>query len=261
MGTSDRAVLPHVESWGDPSNPPMLFVHPNPLDSSCWHYQVADFGDRYRIVAIDLPGYGQSPPLPPVDGLRGLAELCWEAVDGVPATRPFVVVGCSVGSIMAKYLYHTRPAAVRGLVLSGTGYTPDKAFVERRVSALRREGLAYRHEFVLSVLSPAFRDTPMAAWYADLWTRRNPTTDLESIIQMFLMLGEPDPEWLHRDIAVPTLVISGTEDALHAVAGDLAARIPHAEHRAIHGAGHAAHLEQPWVYNRMVSEFLDRVSF
>ena len=43
------------------AGPIIAFVHPNPMDQSCWLYQMAHFSTWYRCIAIDLPGYGRSP--------------------------------------------------------------------------------------------------------------------------------------------------------------------------------------------------------
>ena len=45
--------------------PVMAFVHPNPMDQSCWIFQVAHVTTRYRCIAIDIPGYGRSPKATP----------------------------------------------------------------------------------------------------------------------------------------------------------------------------------------------------
>ena len=43
------------------SGPVMAFVHPNPMDQSCWIFQMAHFSTWYRCIAIDIPGYGDRP--------------------------------------------------------------------------------------------------------------------------------------------------------------------------------------------------------
>jgi len=58
-------------------------------------------------------------------------------------------------------------------------------------------------------------------------------------------------------IAVPTLVLVGAEDRHFLAAADyMAAKIPGAQKAAIPGAGHAANLDQPELFNRAVAEFL-----
>ena len=43
------------------TGPVIAFIHPNPMDQSCWIYQMARFSTWFRCVAIDIPGYGRSP--------------------------------------------------------------------------------------------------------------------------------------------------------------------------------------------------------
>ena len=43
------------------TGPVMAFVHPNPMDQSCWIFQMAHMSTWFRCIAIDIPGYGRSP--------------------------------------------------------------------------------------------------------------------------------------------------------------------------------------------------------
>ena len=65
------------------SGHPIAFVHPNPLDHSCWVYQMDHFSTWYRCVGVDLPGYGKSPTAQPGLTVADMAEACWEAMDQV----------------------------------------------------------------------------------------------------------------------------------------------------------------------------------
>jgi len=59
-------------------------------------------------------------------------------------------------------------------------------------------------------------------------------------------------------IAVPTLVVVGAEDTpFLAAAGYMAAKIPGAKKVVIPGAGHAANVDQPEMFNRAVLDFLE----
>jgi pimeloyl-ACP methyl ester carboxylesterase len=43
------------------TGPVIAFIHPNPMDQSCWIFQMAHLSTWYRCMAIDIPGYGRSP--------------------------------------------------------------------------------------------------------------------------------------------------------------------------------------------------------
>src|SRR3954464_13304374 len=89
------------------TGPVMVFVHPNPMDQSCWIFQMAHFSTWFRCIAIDVPGYGRSPKAREGLALADMADGCWEAVDeAVGASDAAVLVGCSVGSSIVQQMYH-----------------------------------------------------------------------------------------------------------------------------------------------------------
>jgi 2-succinyl-6-hydroxy-2,4-cyclohexadiene-1-carboxylate synthase len=63
------------------------------------------------------------------------------------------------------------------------------------------------------------------------------------------------------EVAAPTLVIAGALDERYREVGqELSDRIPGAQFQIVEGAGHAVHLEQPEAFQRVVLDFLSRVS-
>ena len=240
---------------GPEDGQPMVFIHANPMDSSSWMFQMAHFASWYRCIAVDLPGYGRSPSAAEGLTMDDVAAACWEAVDRTTARRDAVLVGCSVGSNVAQRMYHLRPAATDALVLVGAGWKPVKDFVPRRVADYRQHGLGFRYEHTLAGMSEQFAGTPLAAWFAGMFTERNQTADLDTIIAMFEALGAPDPEWLQADLHAPVLIVAGGLDKVPEKEA-LQARLPDAQLVIIDGAGHACHMEQPWSFDRAVVRFL-----
>ena len=57
--------------------PVMAFVHPNPMDQSCWIFQAAHVTTWYCCIAIDIPGYGRSPKATPGLTMDDMAQACW----------------------------------------------------------------------------------------------------------------------------------------------------------------------------------------
>ena len=80
------------------TGPVMAFVHPNPMDQSCWIYQMARFSTWFRCVAIDIPGYGRSPAGTAEMSRFDMAQALWETLDGIYLGEPAVLVGCSVAA-------------------------------------------------------------------------------------------------------------------------------------------------------------------
>src|SRR5215468_149302 len=106
------------------TGPVIAFIHPNPMDQSCWIFQMAHLSTWYRCIAIDIPGYGRSPKAAPGLTIDDMAQASWEAIDTEFADQPAILVGCSVGSRIIPYMYHQRPGRTAAMILSGTGYSP-----------------------------------------------------------------------------------------------------------------------------------------
>lgn len=240
------------------SGPVIAFIHPNPMDQSCWIYQMAHFSTWFRCVAIDIPGYGRSPKADAGLTTADMAEACWQAIDDAMPDQTAILVGCSVGSVIAPFMYHHRPDKTAALVLSGTGYIPGKEFATRRIESYTANGIDFRWAYTFEDMSPAFRATPLAHYFADLFAERNESADLQTILHQFKALQEPEPDGHHEGIDCPAVILTGTEDIAHQSAFALQARIPECELNVLPGAGHACQLEQPWLFDRLMIEFLTR---
>jgi pimeloyl-ACP methyl ester carboxylesterase len=240
------------------TGPVIAFVHPNPMDQSCWIFQMAHLSTWYRCIAIDIPGYGRSPRADAGLSMIDMAEACWEAVDDALPGERAILVGCSVGSAIVPYMHHERPDKTAALVLSGTGYSPAKEFAKRRIDAYTANGIDYRWAYTFEDLSAAFRATPLAHFFANLFTERNSCADLETILHQFKALQQPDPDDHYERIACPTIILTGSEDGTHQNAFPLQARIPNCELKVLPGAGHACQMEQPWLFDRFMIQFLTK---
>jgi pimeloyl-ACP methyl ester carboxylesterase len=238
------------------SGPVIAFIHPNPMDQSCWIFQMAHFSTWYRCIAIDIPGYGRSPKADAGLTMADMAQACWEAIDDVAPGEKAIVVGCSVGSSIAPHMYHLRPDKTAALVLAGTGYNPGKEFTKKRIENYGANGIGYRWEYTFEDLSAAFRTTPLAHFFANLFAERNDQADVQTIVHQFKALAEPYPEGHHEGIGCPTIILTGSEDGSHQRAFALKERIPGCRLRVLPGAGHACQLEQPWLFDRFMIEFL-----
>lgn len=241
------------------TGPVIGFVHPNPMDQSCWIYQMAHLSTWYRCVAIDIPGYGRSPGADKGLTMGDMAQGCWEAIDeAVGGGEDAILVGCSVGSAIVPHMYHARPGATAAMILAGTGYNPGKPFAKGRIEQYAAKGVDYRWEYAFQDMSASFRTTAMAHYFADLFAERNGTADVETIIHQFEAMLEPEADDHHSSIACPTIILTGSEDNSHQRAFALQERIPGCELKTLPGAGHACQLEQPWLFDRFMIEFLTK---
>jgi pimeloyl-ACP methyl ester carboxylesterase len=240
------------------SGPVMAFVHPNPLDQSCWLFQMAHLSTWFRCIAIDIPGYGRSPKADAGLTLGDIATGCWEAIDDAFSGEPAVLVGSSVGSQVLPYMFRQQPERSSAMIMSGVGHNPAKEFATRSIDAYSKQGIDYRRQHAFQGFSPAFRSTPMAEFLVNLFIERNEQVDVASLLHQFHAHKMPDPDDLHSCISCPALIITGTEDGAHPTSFVLQARIPGCELKVLPGGGHTSHLEQPGLFDRFMIEFLTK---
>src|ERR1700710_109069 len=100
MKTSDGRF--GYEANGAHDLPPLVFLHGIGGAARAWRGQLDAFGDRYRAIAWDMPGYGGSAPLQSVS-ITALAGALKDFLLGLSAAKP-VIVGHSIGGMIAQQL-------------------------------------------------------------------------------------------------------------------------------------------------------------
>ncbi|MGN6718186.1 MAG: alpha/beta fold hydrolase, partial [Candidatus Binatia bacterium] len=97
---------------------PFVMIHANPFDHNLWMYQIAHFSTYFRIIAIDIRGYGRSDkpsaPFSRKDMADDVLGVCPDE-----HINEAILGGVSVGSGMAILLGLDHPQMFKALILVG----------------------------------------------------------------------------------------------------------------------------------------------
>lgn len=251
----------HYEAFGRSDGEPLLLIQGLGTDSRGWAFQRLAFGRRFRCVAVDNRGVGGSGRPPGPYSLLDMAEDALAALDaeGIDTAH---VMGASMGGVIAQIIGVLHPERARSLVLTCTAcrHHPWRlellqgwadAVADRGMSALGDDALEW-------LVGPRLRRR------FGLWLNLLARIVLQQppgpfIAQVQAILDAPDDlRFELGSIAVPTLVLTGSQDALTPVgdAEELAELIPGARLEVLPRAAHGLMVEAPNAFNEIVLSFL-----
>ncbi|HWB37665.1 MAG TPA: alpha/beta hydrolase, partial [Rugosimonospora sp.] len=269
------------DSGGD--GPPVVLVHGLGGSGADWHRLGVTLSQRYRVVSVDLPGFGRSR-LGPRSSTVPANEALLARFLGRYLDRPAVLVGASMGGTISLAVAAREPHRVAGLVLvnpwlarlTDTGVAGDRPAAAYRVPAKLKAVLLARRAtgdpsdmarqyFRLCCAEPGRVPRDVAEAVVAAMTEQSRADDRDQGFRqaaesLVTVIGETGRyRALVRAVRVPTLVAHGTADRLVPQDTFLALqRIrPDWRHRPLPGAGHAPHLEEPGWLAHLIDTWLD----
>ena len=245
---------------------PLVLVMGLGADHLAWGFQFPAFAERYRVIAFDNRGAGQSDAPDHPYSTRMMAEDTIGLMDALGIERAHVL-GASMGGMIAQEIALNHPERVGSLQLHCTLGRPDD-YLRAQLETGRVQRRKLTHE------------EAMRAGY--LWLFAPSTyNERPEFVEMIIQnaLANPYPmsltgferqcdavethDTLDRVTAIRcrTLVSVADQDILvpPRFSRSLAGRIPGAELRLIEGAGHGYFWERSDLFNTMCLDFLSRV--
>jgi pimeloyl-ACP methyl ester carboxylesterase len=255
-----QSCLLYCDIRGD--GPPVLFIHGFPLAGEMWRPTVERLGDRWRCIVPDLRGHGQSSVSESVTIAQFAADLA-ELLDKLGENQPAVVVGLSMGGIIAFDFFRRHRARVRALVLVDTRANAETAEgIARRNAladaALRDGSRVVADAMIDAVFAPGVSPALRAYWY-DLMSRTPPAG--VAAAARALARREESFSTLPQ-IDCRTLVVVGAEDSLTPVETlrEIHEGIRGSRFAIIPAAGHLPPVEQPEQFAQVLQDFLERLA-
>ncbi|CAG9266345.1 putative 2-succinyl-6-hydroxy-2,4-cyclohexadiene-1-carboxylate synthase [Paraburkholderia unamae] len=234
----------------------LVFLHYYGGSSRTWDGVAAALPDRYRIVATDHRGWGDSAA--PADGY-GIADLAADAEGVIEALglERYILVGHSMGGKVAQCIASRRPGGLEGVVLVAPAPpTPAVLTDEQRATLAGAYQSRESVEFVIDhVLSARPLDAALREQVIEDSLKAAPQAKAAwPNVAMFEDIGAAV-----TSIDVPTIVVCGEHDQVDRIStlqAELLPRIPHAQMHILPGTGHLSPLEAPGELARIIAQFV-----
>lgn len=244
----------------------IIMIHGLGDEADTWRHVFLPLADKFHVIALDLPGFGRSQKVKWADTPEFLVASVLGLIDDLNITNP-ILMGSSLGAMLAHQIALTNPRLIRGLILVGGALNQNE--MGSNLSLLLMQ-IPLLGEWLYTRL----RKDPQAAFeslnsvYHDLknlpsedrdflFTRVNKRVWDEGQKDAYLSILRKLPGWIRgqqeqiakrsASLEIPTLVVRGEFDSLFSHENGLALveGRPNARMIEIENAGHLPHQERP----------------
>ena len=242
--------------------PTLFLLHGMNGNSKSWANLFHSLNSSYRVIAWDAPSFGKSDVFgDTIEDYKNAAKALIETLK----LENIILIGHSMGGLIATQLAYDDDVSISGLILSSThlgfGYPKGIALMERYSNRL--ETFSSKQSDIDYAMERAQRNTPKGTSQAVVEFLANVALGirLESIRDGGRMSQETDNTSICNNLRVPVLILSGAKDTvisteMHA---SLIAALPGATEVVFPHAGHASYAEYPDQFNLQVTEFAKKV--
>lgn len=255
---------------------PLLLVHGFGASARLWAGTLAALADLRTIYAIDLPGFGASPPRPAAPTLAALADEVLGLADAL-GLQEFDLAGHSLGAAVAALVAGRQPGRVGRLAtisLGARAFAPELAALGLSRGAMDVTlGLARPLLDLWQPLGRALMQSPPLALTVgslvlygqpaspELWwdyLADHAKADPRAYLTSLTAVADPALHDALRRITAPTLCIAGREDRVARLAETTTAQamIAGSTLRVIDGCGHMPMIERPGPLHLALRELL-----
>lgn len=280
LSTGRQVFVRHTSPSGAAAgDTPLVYVHGLGGSSTNWTSLMRELRDDAEQWAVDLPGFGESPP----GDHHTVAEYVADVIAFLETfDRPVHLVANSLGGMICVYVTSRRPdlvltlslvspampqyrvpwaagaTAVMAVPWLGERILRSAAYVEPEKQAARLAAVLFADVAVIPAAELAF-----AAEQRDAWMQR-PYADavllaaLRSIVRHYTRPGRESAWRAASHILRPTLVVLGARDALVGAWGRTRWRRALRYARLVYmpNTGHVAMMEHPHAVAEIIREFL-----
>jgi pimeloyl-ACP methyl ester carboxylesterase len=250
------------------SGPAIVLLHGMAASWHWWLENIPALAQQHRVIAVDLPGFGQSERLPAPAEMATQARVVLDLLSEL-GIESATVSGHSMGGLVAIGMFTAQPHRVRNLILVDAGGVPMS---ERRLAviliglricvgilrrAFVRRALATKPWVRRLALRGAFRDPGVMS--PELAALTMPLFGGPGSVDAVAAAGRAVNATVPESITCPVLLVWGEHDAIvpPRCAHEMHDRLPDSELAVFAGSGHSPMIEFPEQFNDLALSFIN----
>ncbi len=258
----------HYLEWGSPERPPLVLLHGMGQTCHTWDFFSQAMAPRFRVLAFDQRGHGDSDWSPERDYSRAAMVHDLDAFTSAIGVEKFFLAGMSMGGMNSMVFTADHPQRVEALVVVDIG------------PRIEKEGVRHIRDFMANNIE--FESLDQAAEVIHRFNPRRPLEAIRRYTCVYNLKQIPNGRWTwkydsyfregHRTpdqkmhdqlsaaagrIGCPTLVVKGAESEVFSLDGarELHQLVPGSRFALVPGAGHSVMGDNPAGFEAAVREF------
>jgi len=243
----------------------IVLVHGHPFDHTMWYPQVVAFSDNYKVITLDLRGYGESSLPKGKTRFEDYAADILALLDHLKIDR-FHIAGLSMGGQIMMEVFRQAPDRVISMIFADTFASQDTPQAKKGrlegAKRLEREGMdGYADEVIGKMIKPE-HVTSMPKVAEHVLKMMKATSPHAAATAMRARSARIDYlKEVFPLIKIPTLVIVGRQDQFTPLptAEEMHRHLDICKLVVIENSGHMPNLEHPDDFNEVVMDFLEGV--
>ncbi len=236
---------------------PLVLIHGVGMRLEAWLPQITGFSQTHRVIALDMPGHGESAALPTGSKLEAFVAWFGGFLDEL-ALSEVSVAGHSMGALVAGGAAATFGERIKRVAYLNGVYRRDpeaKAAVLARAAAISLVGVDKE-----GPLLRWFGDDAQSAVARELTRNWLSLVDPQGYATAYAAFAGGDETYAERwpDVGAPALFLTGSDDpnSTPLMAEQMAAAAPKGWVRIVEGHRHMVNLTAPDIVNELLAEWL-----
>jgi pimeloyl-ACP methyl ester carboxylesterase len=243
----------------------IVFVHGFPLDKSMWSEQLHFFSGKFRTIAYDIRGFGESEKGSEKLSIDLFAEDLNQFIDAL-SLQKVVLCGFSMGGYIVLNAMQKFPEKIMGLVLADTQCHADTKEVRAKrmktCESIRSGSLSLFADEMLTSLMQKRDDGKKSK---DLIALRSVIENTSEDVLCDALIAMADREascHALKDIEIPTLILVGEEDSITPIEKSeiMNSKIPGSTLLVIPDAKHLSNIDNPADFNTHLAGLLKELT-